>query len=542
MADIFISYARADRARVAPLVAALQAAGWSVWWDPAITPGQEFDDLITVELERARAVVVVWTPVSVASRWVRGEARVGADRGVLVPVRFENAQLPIDVRAIHTTDLDGWGGNVSGPAFQMLCQSLAALLGGVTAERPPASVPPPKAATGKPSLAVLPFANLSGDPEQDYFADGMMEEIVTALSRVRSIFVIASGSTRGFKGKTVSPQEVGRQLGVSYVLEGSVRKAGRQVRIAVKLMDAGDGAQIWAERYEGALEDVFALQDRVALNVVGVIEPTVQNAEIRRALARPARDPDTYDLYLRAAALMLTYEKEEVIEALRVLERALAIDPKYAAAMGLAAYAHAQIVVSGWAEDTAPHRAAALDLARRAVQLAGDDADVLAMAGGTYLPLNENFEGAIALADRAITLNPGSSMAWLMSGYMRAAAGDTERAIEHIETSMRLDPASTDRGFQLSGIAIARFDQGRFAEAAALLTEALHLQPSVSMNQALLAACYGHLGEKDLARRALADYTRLSQMPIAERGASLFRKREHYELFRDGIARARSFG
>jgi Tfp pilus assembly protein PilF len=301
---------------------------------------------------------------------------------------------------------------------------------------------PESTQTAKPSLGVMPFVNLSGDPQQDYFADGMMEEIVTALSRVRSIFVIASGSTLCFKGKAVSSQAVGRQLGVRYLLEGSVRRSGDRVRIA--------------------------------------------------------------------------------------------LDSRYAMAMAIAAYTHAQVVVSGWSDDPAHHRRLALDLARRAVQLAEDDSEVLSWVTGAYLPLDENFDDSIVLIDRSIALNPGSSLAWLMSGWLRAAAGDADRAVEHFEMSMRLDPCSSDRGYQLSGIALARFGQRRYAEAAALLKESLQLQPTVSINQALLAACYGQLGEVDAARAAIASYQALSSRDLHER-VTLFRRPEHRKAYLEGI-------
>jgi adenylate cyclase len=389
----------------------------------------------------------------------------------------------------------------------------------------------------KPSLAVLPFANLSNDPEQAYFADGMMEEITTALSRIRSIFVIASASTQQFKDKAVSAQVVGRELGVRYVLEGSVLKAGARVRIAVKLIDAADGAQVWAERYEDTLDDVFALQDRVALSVAGVIEPTVHDAEIRRATRRPTRNIDAYDLYLKAVALVDTYDKEPMFEALGLLERALALDPRYAQALSVAGYAHAQIVVSSWADDLAHHRRLALDYANRAVQLAADDADALAWNTTTYLALDEDPAVSTALIDRSLALNPGSSLAWMMSAWLRAAVGDADVAVEHMETSIRLNPSSSDRGHQLSGLALARFDQRRFDDAARLLKEAIQLQPAVSFNLALLAACQGHLGDTKAATDAIARYKRLSTIDIEKR-ITLFHRAEHRDLFLEGLARA----
>lgn len=415
-------------------------------------------------------------------------------------------------------------------------------LTGVAAAAAPLSRPADsRAAAGqtKPSIAVLPFANLSDDPEQAYFTDGMMEEITTALSRMRSIFVIASASTQQYKGKSVSAQAVGRELGVRYVLEGSVRKAANRVRIAVKLVDAADGAQVWAERYDDTLDDVFALQDRVALSVAGVIEPTVHDAEIRRATQRPTVNIDAYDLYLKAVALVDTYEKRAMFEALELLERALALDPRYARALSVTGYAHAQIVVTGWAEDLVHHRRLALDCVKRATQLAADDADTLAWIATVYLTLDEENTTATALIDRSLALNPGSSLAWMMSGWMRAAAGEADTAIEHMETSIRLNPSSSDRGHQLSGMALARFDQRRFDDVVRLLTEAIPLQPAVSFNLALLASAHGHLGDTKAAAAALARYGEASTIPV-DRRTTLFRRAEHRDLYLEGIARART--
>ena len=256
MADLFVSYARADRPRVAPLVAALEAEGWSVWWDPEIAPGQEFDHLIGEELEKARAVVTVWTPTSVISRWVRGEAREAADRGVLAPVRFENAHLPIDLRAIHTTDLDSWGENPQGPAFRELVRALRTLL------REPDSHPSrTSAAPSRLSICVLPFGNLSGDPEQEYFSDGISEDIITDLSQVSSLHVVARNTAFTYKGKSVAIGQVARQLGVTHMLEGSVRKAGNRVRITAQLIDGASEGHVWAQRWDRDLDDIFALQD-----------------------------------------------------------------------------------------------------------------------------------------------------------------------------------------------------------------------------------------------------------------------------------------
>ena len=228
MADIFVSYSRADKARVAPVVAALEAQGWSVWWDPEITPGDEFDALISAELESARAVVVIWSPVSVESRWVKGEAREAADRGVLVPVRFEHARLPLDVRAIHTIDLDDWGGNGDSASFRALCAALETKL-----RRSPGKAPAQAPKNKRPAVVVcvLPFSNMSGDPEQEYFSDGITEDIITDLGKVSALSIVSRNTAFSFKGAASDLAHIARQTKASYVLVGSVRKAGTRVRI-----------------------------------------------------------------------------------------------------------------------------------------------------------------------------------------------------------------------------------------------------------------------------------------------------------------------
>src|SRR5450631_2997539 len=250
MADIFVSYARSDKTRVAPLMAAIEAKGWSVWWDPAIAAGQQFDDQIDAELEAASAVLVVWTPTSVSSRWVRGEARDAAERGILVPVRFEEARLPIDVRAIQTTDLDKWGEDPASAPFQDLLRSLRAVIERQRAYQSVKSAaslaPSAAAAAPRVAICVLPFANMSGDQEQEYFSDGITEDIITDLSKVAGLLVIARNSSFAYKGRNVDIRALGRELGVRSVLEGSIRRAGNRVRITAQLIDTADGGHLWA--------------------------------------------------------------------------------------------------------------------------------------------------------------------------------------------------------------------------------------------------------------------------------------------------------
>ena len=398
-----------------------------------------------------------------------------------------------------------------------------------------ASVPPPPPPS-KPSIAVMPFANLSGDPEQEAFADGMVEEIARALSRFKSIFVIGGASGLAFKGKSATRREVGRILGVRYMLEGSVRRAADRIRIAVRLIDDSDGAQIWADRFEDGVGDVFALQDKVALSAAGIIEPAVQTQETRRAMLRPTDNIGSYDLYLRAQTLNSTHAKAEVFEALDLLNRAITLDPRFAMAMVQAAWCHSFILVNGWADDPEAHRRLGLDLARRALRQGSDDPDVLAGSGVALWQLGQGLKHSVAMMDRAIALNPGSSNSWYLSAVLRFFAGEPETAVEHILMSIRLDPLSPDVSARLLPLGGARFLQRRFEDAVAHLTEAGRVIETSAIF-AVLAASYGHLGRISEARAALERYRKLTHIPVSEASRS-FRNADHRQLFLAGIALA----
>src|SRR6185295_7712798 len=299
MADVFISYARTDKPRVAPIVAAIEARGWSVWWDPEISAGQQFDDQIETEMNLARSVLVVWTPTSVVSRWVRGEAREAADRGILVPVRFEDARLPMDVRALHTTDLDHWGEDPGSPQFQEVLRALSSMIARSGASKPakPAPGSAPVATTiPRVSICVLPFSNMSGDAEQEYFSDGISEDIITDLSKVSSLAVVSRNTAFGFKGKSVDIAQIGRQLKVAYVLEGSVRKAAGRVRITAQLIEVSNDNHVWAERYDRDLNDIFALQDEISQAIVKALKLKLLPEEKKAIEQRGTDNVEAYKL------------------------------------------------------------------------------------------------------------------------------------------------------------------------------------------------------------------------------------------------------
>jgi TolB-like protein len=287
---------------------------------------------------------------------------------------IEGSNLPVQIAALRRV-LDQ--GQADGSSIQTIASRGYRFVTPVTRASPDAGLPLPD----KPSIAVLPFANLSGDPEQEYFADGMVEEIITALSRIRWLFVIARNSSFTYKGRTVDVKQVGCELGVRYLLEGSVRRAGELVRITAQLIDTSTGAHLWGDRFDGSLEEVFKLQDEVASGVAGIIEPALQAAEAARLASRPTAHQTAYDLYLRALALSLSYEKDQVAQSLDLLKQAIERHPHYGPALALAGHCHQRFAVMSWTADPERVRDISVDFARQALRFSPDEPDVLALAG-----------------------------------------------------------------------------------------------------------------------------------------------------------------
>jgi TolB-like protein/class 3 adenylate cyclase len=384
----------------------------------------------------------------------------------------------------------------------------------------------------KPSIAVLPFANMSGDPDQEYFADGMVEEITTALSRIRWLFVIARNSTFTYKDHAIDIRRIGRELGVRYVLEGSVRKAGTRVRITGQLIDALTGMHLWAGHFDGSLEDIFELQDQIALSVAGVIEPALQAAEIRRSAARATNDLSAYDLYLRALASFFLVTKKGVTEALGLLEQAIAIDRHYAPALSWAAQCHLRLVVEGWTEEPQICRREASDLARQALRIAEHDPAILASSAQVLARFGEDISAMIGLVDRALALNPSYARGWFVSGLLRVWAGQPDLGIEHVERSVRLSPRERI-GSTLFVIGMALFFKRQFDEAASRLLASFQDHPSYPQPYRFLAACYAHMGRLDQARAILERLRAIT--PLLVPNELPWRKPEHRELLLSGL-------
>ncbi len=359
--------------------------------------------------------------------------------------------------------------------------------------RPGAALPLPD----KPSLAVLPFQNMSGDPEQEYFADGIVEDITTAIARLPWLFVIARNSSFTYKGKSVDVKQVGRDLGVRYLLEGSVRKAGNRVRITGQLIDTTTGAHIWADRFDGALDDIFELQDQVASSVAGAIEPRLRLAEIERATRKPTESLDAYDLYLRGLAQINKYTEEGMREAVVLARRALAIDPSYAPAAAMVGWGRMLQRIQGWGTVSETEVTEAVLLARQAVELGRDDPEVLSLAGYTIDILAGDHSAAMAIIDRALALNPNSAQAWGARGWVLSAQSQFTPAIEASQQAMRLSPLDPLAFAYMAGIAFAHMAAGRYEEAIEWADRTLHAQPRYVVAMRFKLVCLAHLGRTD---------------------------------------------
>ena len=363
---------------------------------------------------------------------------------------------------------------------------------------------PALALPDKPSIAVLPFQNMSGDAEQEYFADGIVEEIITALSRFKWLFVIARNSSFAFKGKAVDIKEVGRRLGVRYVLEGSVRKASGKIRIAGQLIDALSGATIWADRFERDVTDVFALQDEVTVAVVSAIEPKLLQTEIAMATRRRPENLTAYDFYLRAMQQYYLMTRKGLAEAIRLAHRALELDPRFGLVAALAGACHMDNVLLGYAFDRRFERNEAVRLIHLALSVEDDDPDTIALAAVISAFLVGDCESAVEMADRAVALNPNSFQAWDNRGWVYKIAGLPEEAVRSFERAIRVNPVDPLLHLPFTGMGMAFIELRRFDEAIVAGKKAQRQNPSYSAAYWCLASAFAHLGRDAEAREAAA--------------------------------------
>jgi TolB-like protein len=403
-------------------------------------------------------------------------------------------------------------------------------------------VAPALAVPDKPSIAALPFQNMSGDPEQEYFAHGMVEEIITALSRTRWLFVIARNSTFTYKGRAVEVEQVSRELGVRYVLEGSVRKARDQVRISAQLIDALTSAHLWADHFDGSLDDIFDLQDRVAERVVGALLPKVERAEIERAKRKPTENLGAYDYFLRGLANAHQMTHEANSEALRLFHKAIELDPDFASAHGLAAFCHVVRKMNAWMTDDAADVAEAARLARRVADIGKDDAVALSYGGFALGYIAGELEDAAVLIDRALVLNVNLAAAWYASGTVRAFLGGApDVAIEHLARAMRLSPLDPFM-FTMQGVtAVAHFFAGRYDEASAWAEKAFREQPNILGTLRISAASHALAGRREEASKAIARALQLDpnlRMSNLNSRIGFFRRPEDFTKYAEALRKA----
>ena len=384
----------------------------------------------------------------------------------------------------------------------------------------------------KPSIAVLPFQNMSGDPEQEYFADGMVEDITTALSRVKWLFVIARNSSFTYKGKAVDIKQVGRELGVRYVLEGSVRKAGNKVRITGQLIEVSTNAHLWADRFDGGLEDIFDLQDQITASIVGAISPKLEDAEIALARKKPTHNLGAYDFYLRGLALLYQFTKEGHEQSLPLLRKAVELDPNFALAQAAIAGWYISGKAFAWIKIGDREILEADQLARRLLRLSNDDARVLAFAGQALTYVVGNLKEGAPVLDQAIRLDPNLAVARLWGGGAKMYLGELDAAIEHFQHAVRLSSLEPRTFLAYSGLASAHFLAGRYEKALECATTGIRQWPNFVSLQRIAAACYAKSGRVEDAKRAwlvalqLDPTQRISNL----RSQTLFRK-EDFEKF-----------
>ena len=438
MAEIFISYARSTAAQAEQIAEALRGLGYGVWRDDELPAHRAYAEVIEERLKAARAVVVVWSAEAVKSQWVRAEADLAREAGTLVQLTIDGAIPPLPFNQIQCADMNGWSGDLEAPGWRKVVASIADLIKGAS------PVPAPAAGESKGvSVCVLPFANMSGDPEQEYFADGISEDIITDLSKVSALSVTSRNTAFSFKGRHVDLKQVARQLGVSHVLEGSVRKAGNRVRITAQLIAGASDDHLWAERWDRDLDDIFALQDEISEAIVAALKLKLFPAEKKAIEDRGTTSGEAYDLYLRARALARTYSPTEILRAIETFRRALALDPDFAPAWaGLAiALSRAMIISAGDLTQTREDREEAFS---RSLALApGAWTTHLSMA--EQLCAQRAWAGADQAYARARALAPVSEWS-VLGGFGRFLAdlGRMREGLEQVRAGLRAEPLSLD--------------------------------------------------------------------------------------------------
>lgn len=460
MSDVFISYARSTAAQAQQVAQALRALGYGVWRDDELPAHRAYAEVIEERLREAKAVVVVWSAEAVKSEWVQSEADRARADGKLVQLRLDGATLPMPFDRIQCADLAGWDGDPEAPGWRKVAASVAELAGAATRASAPAARPEP--APRNLSICVLPFANMSGDPEQEYFSDGISEDIITDLSKVSALFVISRNSSFRFKGQHVDLPKVAKELEVSHVLEGSVRKSGARVRITAQLIDGATGGHVWAERWDRNLDDIFALQDEISEAIVAALKLKLLPEEAKAIERRGTSSVEAYNLVLMARqyAASGNHGDRRTPEAIiRLCRAAIEIDPNYARAWALLANAQGQMF---------------------------------------YLLTVPGEDGSEA-AERALALDPDLAEAHAVKAQKLMMSGRDAEGRAQLETALRLDPES----HEVNRIAAyTAFRDGRWSDAANHFEKAAAVMETDFAGPGMLVTCYHALGDAEKRRAA----------------------------------------
>ncbi len=459
MAKVFLSYAREDAPAAKQLAECIGRAGHQVWWDRQIEGGSRFSAEIDRELKNCDAVVVIWTKASIESPWVQDEAAEGRDAGRLVPVILGADKPPLGFRQFQSVDLGDWNGEGDPPALDALIRAIAQK--GGAPEAAPQSKAASKGHERKASICVLPFVNMSGDSEQEYFSDGITEDIITDLSKVSALSVVARNTAFTFKGQSLDVKEVAQQLGVDHVLEGSVRKAGNRVRITAQLIDGTKGDHLWADRYDRDLTDIFTIQDEISKEIVGALRVKLLPAEKRAIETRGTSSVEAYNLFLMARQQWITgssgdMRRDEAI--VRICQQAVTFDPNYAQAWALMALAQSQLRL--W---------------------------------------HARDEDSLPAAERALSIDPNIAEARCVRAHMLEEQGKSEEAKSEIETALRVDPESWEVNREAARLL---FRQGNIKEAIPYFQKATELVDADWHNAGMLATCYHETGDTERLQHA----------------------------------------
>jgi adenylate cyclase len=506
MTDIFISYARDDQATAQHFAQALEADGFSVWWDAALRSGETYDEVIEAALKRAKAVVVLWSRQSVASRWVRAEATLADRAKTLVPVLIEACDLPIVFELTQTAKLERWSGDERDPAWMAFVADVRKFVGVRTAPEPSSAPPAGQAAAPKdarPAILVLPFVNMSGDPEQEYFSDGVSEDIITDLGKVAALAVVSRNTAFSYKGKTVAAARMARELGVSHILEGSVRRSGQRVRITAQLLEAASDSQLWAERFDRTLDDIFAIQDEISEAIVGALRVKLAPAEKQAIENRPTTNSEAYELYLLARQFGRTGSERMKPLIVRICNRVVELDPEFAPAWAQLSFAEAEMSQRGVSGASVER---AVEAARRAIELAPGLAEAhAAMAEALGRGPSLDLTAGETFIDTALKLDPDCYDAHHYAGYLYLAQARYDDAVAHFERAIALDP----RAYRPAGMVVQAYQAIGDAEnvkAAARRSLArceaiLAVEPDHGGALGFLTSALAELGEADRARQ-----------------------------------------